>query len=121
MFTANAAGLKLKVHSLRQELKHVEAGMFTIQESHFKKKGTISIEEWELFEAIRNKPGGGTIIGVKKQFDPMLIEEYSGEIELLVVEAKISDKRVRILSGYGPQESWPLEQRLPFFKLLRKK
>ena len=39
MFTASAAGLKLKVHSLRQELKHVEAGMFTIQESHFKKKG----------------------------------------------------------------------------------
>ena len=118
MFTANAAGLKLKVNSLRQELKHVEAGIFTIQESHFRKKGKIAIAEWEIFEAIRNKAGGGTMIGVKKALEPILVEEYSGEIELLVVEAKMSDKHVRIMLGYGPQETWPLEQRLPFFEAL---
>ena len=76
------------------------------------------MEGWEIFEAIRNKEFGGTMIGVQKSLDPVLISEYSGIFELLVVEAKISNKYVRIMSGYGPQECWSVEERLPFFQAL---
>ena len=31
---------------------------------------------------------------------------------------KVSDKEVRVISGYGPQESWPEEERMPFFLAL---
>ena len=58
------------------------------------------------------------MIGVQKVLDPILIIEYSGDFELLVVEASIGEKNVRIISGYGPQESWPVEERLPFFQAL---
>ena len=118
MFTANAAGLKQKCDSLKSELKHLNIGIFSLQETHYKKKGTLSIEGWEIFEAIRREDFCGTMIGVQKALDPVLIVEYSGDFELLVVEANIANKNVRIISGYGPQECWSVEERLPFFQAL---
>ena len=46
------------------------------------------------------------MIGVRKGLDPVLIEEYSEDFELLVVEVIFGGKDVRIISGYGPQENW---------------
>ena len=114
IFTTNAAGIKNKIHSLKNELNHLGCGIFTLQESHLKKKGKITIDGWELFEAMRKKEFGGTMIRVNKALDPVLIEEYCDEFELLVVEANIGDKDVRIISGYGPQETWKTEDKLPF-------
>ena len=76
------------------------------------------MDGWVIFEAIRTKEFGGTMIGVQKTLDPVLVVEYSGDFELLVVEATIGHQNVRIISGYGPQESWPVEERLPFFQAL---
>ena len=61
---------------------------------------------------------GGTIIGAHKGLNPILIEEYSEDFELLVVEVKIRNKERRIISGYGPQETWPEAERMPFFVAL---
>ena len=36
----------------------------------------------------------------------------------MVVEVKIGNKEVRIISGYGPQENWPAAARMPFFMAL---
>ena len=47
-----------------------------------------------------------------------MIEEHSSEFELLVVEAKIGGRDVWIISGYGPQENWKVEDRIPFFAKL---
>ena len=58
------------------------------------------------------------MIGVQKALEPVLVVEYSEDLELLVVEATIGHQNVRIISGYGPQESWPVEERLPFFLAL---
>ena len=58
------------------------------------------------------------MIGVHKALEPIMIEEYSEKFELLVVEATINNKNVRIISGYGPQESWKPEERLPFYQAL---
>ena len=38
IFSTNAAGLKFKVQSLKNELKNCQAAVFSIQESHFAKK-----------------------------------------------------------------------------------
>ena len=76
------------------------------------------LENWEIFESIRKKEFGGTMIGVHKGLNPILIEEFCGDFELLIVEISISGKKVQIMSGYGPQECWPLEKRLPFFEAL---
>ena len=39
IFATNATGLKNKMQSFKNELNHVNAGVFTVQETHFKKKG----------------------------------------------------------------------------------
>ena len=86
------------------------AGIVTLQETHYRKKGKLNerLNDFEVFEAIRKKVKGGTLIAVHKSLKPVLIEEHSEEFELLVVEAKIGNKEVRVMSGYGPQENWSL-------------
>ena len=118
LFTANAAGLKLKTQTLKNELNYSECGIFTLQETHYRKKGKLSIENWEIFDSIGSKASGGSMLGAQKALNPILVEEYNEEFELLVVEANINDLEVRIITGYGPQESWSLEDRFPFFQAL---
>ena len=50
----------------------------------------------------------------------MLIEEYSEDIELVVIEITVAGKQIRVMSGYGPQECWPVEKRMTFFQALEK-
>ena len=116
--SANAAQLKGKINSFKSELTKSNAGIFTIQESHYSTKGKVQVENFEVFEAIRKKAKGGTIIGAHKALKPCVIQEYNSEFELLVVEIKVSNKEIRIMSGYGPQECWPENERMPFFLAL---
>ena len=81
-------------------------------------KGKVKIENFETFEAIRKKEKGGTIIGVHKALKPVLIEEYSDNFELLVVEINVANRNIRVISGYGPQELWQESERMPFFLAL---
>ena len=100
IFSTNSAGLKSKLASFKNELKSTKAAIFTVQETHFNKKGKLKVENFEIFEAIRTKQKGGTIIGVHKALSPILIKEYSEEFELLCVEVKIKKKEIRIISSW---------------------
>ena len=108
----------MKVNSLKKELNESNAAVFTIQETHFAKKGKLKLNNFEIFEAIRKKERGGTIVGAHKALSPMLIQEYSDDFELIVIEIKIRNREIRVISGYGPQESWSEAERLPFFVAL---
>ena len=110
--------LKGKLNSFKSELKLSNAAIFSVQETHYATKGKVQIENFEVFESIRKKVKGGTMIGVHKGLKPFLIQEYSSDFELLVVEVKVANRDVRIISGYGPQESWPETERMPFFLAL---
>ena len=118
IISANSQGLKLKMPSLKNEIKNLNAAVFTIQETHFSKKGLVRIENYEIFEVIRKKQSGGTLIGAHKALKPTLIAEFSEEFELVVVEISAGNKEIWIITGYGPQETWTEEQRLPFFNAL---
>ena len=84
------------MESFKSELLASNVGLFTVQETHFTAKGKVKIDNFETFEAIRKKDKGGTIIGAHKALKPILIEEYSEEFELLVVEIKISNREIRV-------------------------
>ena len=53
-------------------------------------------------------------MGIHNSLKPILIEEYSEEFEIIVAEIKVSNKEIRIMTGYGPQENWVESERLPF-------
>ena len=119
MFSTNAASLKSKVKSFKSELKRSLAGIFTLQETHYATKGRLVVEGFEIFEAIRKgKEKGGTMIGVNRALSPVLIAELNDPFELLVVEIKVGNREIRVISGHGPQESWSPDQREPFFQAL---
>ena len=89
LFSTNAAGIIIgKIDSLKSEIVCTQANVFTIQETHCRKKGQIQIPGFVVFETIRTKKGGGTLIGAHEDLNPKLIEEYNTDFELLVVEMK---------------------------------
>jgi hypothetical protein len=71
----------------------------------------------QIYEAIRRKEHG-TMMGVHVSLQAMLFSEYSEKFEMLVVEVKISNKEVRVITAYGPQENVSIEERMPFFATL---
>ena len=120
IFSANCAGCENKTQSLIDYINHIGAGIITLQETHFKRKGKLNkkLGDFELFEAIRKKQKGGTLIAAHKSLNPILTEEYSDEFELLVIEVNIGGDEIRVMTGYGPQENWKLEERMYFFRSL---
>ena len=118
--SANCAGCYNKVQSLVDNVNHIGAGIITLQETHFTQKGRLNSKfcDFEIFEAIRKKQKGGTLVAAHKSLDPILIEEYSEDFELILIEVKIGGRDIRIMSGYGPQENWTVAERMPFFKAL---
>ena len=71
MLSTNAAHLKGKMNSFKSEIKSSNAGIFTVQESHYSTKGKVQIEIFLVFEAIRKKAKGGTMIGVHRALKPI--------------------------------------------------
>ena len=96
----------------------MKSNLITVQETHFRNKGKFQIPNFITFESIRSKKGGGTLIAAHKDLIPKLIEEYSEEFELLVIEVATKEKEVRVITGYGPQENLEEEKRIPFFLAL---
>ena len=121
IFSANGAGVITKIPSLVSSVNEHGAGIITLQETHFTRKGKLAdkLSAFEIFEAIRKKQKGGTLIGVHKSLDPILIEEYSEDFELLVVEVNLGGKDTRVISGYGPQENWKVDEKMLFFNDLK--
>ena len=116
LFSTNGAGVTgSKIQSLKSEVEHTQCNIVTLQETHSKAKGKIQLENFVIFEAIRKEKGGGTLTAVHESLKPKLIEEYSDQFELIVVEIETKERQIRIINGYGPQENWPEEKRLPFF------
>ena len=46
------------------------------------------------------------MLGIHKFLEPLLIEEYSDDFELIVAKIKVANKEIRLITGYGPQEYW---------------
>ena len=117
--TTNAADLRKKTKSLKNILNHFKASIFSVQETIYRKKGKYSQDNFHIFEAIRRKEGGGSMLGVHVSLKPVLISEYSDSFELLVVEVMAANKCIRIITGYGPQETWEIDVKMMFFYCLK--
>ena len=59
------------------------------------------------------------MLGVHVSLNPLLISEFCDTFELIVVEIKVANKRIRILTGYGPQEQWDIDIKMPIFVALK--
>ena len=58
------------------------------------------------------------MLGIHESLEPVLIEEYSENFEIIVAEVKVAGKDIRIINAYGPEENWTSEEKMPFFLAL---
>ena len=120
IIATNEAGVKNgKEDSLNAEVRSTQANIVMVQETHCLQKGKIHMDHhFVVFEAIRKRKGGGTLLAVHEDLNPKLIEEYDEDFELLVVETNAKQKTIILMSGYGPQENWDEDICVPFFLAL---
>ena len=78
---------------------------FFLQETKTRFKNKLKHPNYTFFEHIRKSGGGGGLItAVHNSLHPVLIRDAEEDIEVMVVESKIDDLKVRLINGYGPQE-----------------
>ena len=93
MLTTNAADLRMKSNSLKSLITHFKSSIFSVQETHYRKKGRFTQENFAIFEAIRKKEGGGSMLGVHVSLKPVLITEHSDTFELIVVQISVAQMK----------------------------
>ena len=114
----NCNGLSGKRESLAANLDILRPSVFFIQETKFMKKGLFQHKNYDIFEYIRTTGGGSILTGVENSLNPILISDGSDEIEILVVEGEIGNRKCRFINGYGPQECADINKRIQFFAKL---
>ena len=101
---ANAAGLNNKLDSFQRLISLFTPGVIFIQESKAKRKGLIKADNYVIFEQLRKSSGGGGLLtAVHHNLSPVSINDEKDDI--LVVQAKVGTKSVRLINAYGPQEN----------------
>ena len=118
----NIAGLTSKKESLINLVNTVKPAVGMFQETKLYKKGQLKLENYCIFESIRGeKQGGGLMTIVHSNFEPVLIPQKN-EIKMaenvLVVEAKLGQSRVRYINAYGVQETAPVTEKMEFLTIL---
>ena len=69
----------------------------------------------KCFKKNRNGSGGGLLTAVDPSLNPMLISTINEEAELLTVQLVLSNQKVRLINGYGPQEDDNNQNKLNFW------
>ena len=120
----NASSLKSKLKSFENVLKNENPAVFCLQETHFRRPGMIKvhgIEEFEIFELIREgKGGGGLALGAKKSLSPLWINDGGNKVEAITVQITVQGHNVRITNAYGPQNYSDADSKFNFWSYLEK-
>ena len=92
---------------MKFNIEQLKPHIIVIQETKFKKKTEINLKGYRLFPTVRGDNGGGILIACLLSLEPVLVYEGDSECEIIVVHAKLHEKSLRIIAGYGPQECAP--------------
>ena len=58
------------------------------------------------------------MIGAHKALKPVLINDYENTFELIVIEITVGNKDIRVITGYGPQETFQQKEITDFYEAL---
>ena len=114
----NANGISSKKDSVFQIISQLNPSVLCMQETKVNRKGVLKIQDYEIFENIRSKNNGGSLLtAVHSNLEPVLISE-NDESEILVIQAKIGNYDCRFINAYGPQEYAKSEEKTSFYSKL---
>ena len=113
-----------QLESFENSLLNKEPSIFCLQETKVKRPNQIKTEsskKFIIYELIRKEcKGGGLALGVNKDLQPAWVDQGDDEVEVLVVEVWLNEFPIRIINGYGPQNSDSIERKRKFWAFLEK-
>ena len=113
-----------QLESFENSLLNKEPSIFCLQETKVKRPNQIKTEsskKFNIYELIRKEcKGGGLALGVNKDLQPAWVDQGDDEVEVLVVEVWLNEFPIRIINGYGPQNSDSIERKRKFWAFLEK-
>ena len=118
---SNCNGLNPKKESLFHVINEFKPSVVTLQETKVKNKGSIKVKGYQIFEKTRNgKGGGGLLTAVDEDLEPVLVSTGQDDVEILTVETKLGNSKIRVINGYGPQEDEEKQITLNFWLEIEK-
>lgn len=116
----NAAGIGSKITSFKNTLNVLKPEVFFIEETKMKDEGKIEMENYDVFELVRESRdgGGGLAIGCKKELQASWVREGSDKVEALSVDIFLKGFKIRCCVAYGCQENDSVERKEAFWKHL---
>ena len=86
-----------------------------IQETKLRQKNKLMLNGYVVFYSPRpNSAGGGILTAVHEALEPTDISNNDDNVEILTVEAKIKNQKVRFINGYVVQENTSEDQKWSF-------
>ena len=109
----NAAGLQSKLFTLNKAIKELKPSVFFIEETKCRLPGKIKVDNFIIFELVRQSKvgGGGLALGVIEDLKPVLVQEGNDMTEALSVEISVKELTIRCCVAYGPQENDKVERK----------
>ena len=115
----NAAGLRPKLLTFKKVLSELKPSVFFCQETKFKETGKLKINDYVIFEKVRNnKDGGGLAIGCLPELYPVWVREGEDSVEALSVNIFVKKLKIRCCVAYGCQENDVNDKKEAFWKYM---
>ena len=112
-------GLKSKLFTFKKILKELKPSAFMVEETKYKEEGKLKIENYSIFELVReNREGVGIAFGCIDELKPILFRKGNDDTEALSVEIFVKAMRIRCCVAYGPQENCKIEKKYDFWKYI---
>ena len=93
--------------------------MFFVEETKYKEEGKLKMENFVIFELVReSKEGGGLALGCIKELNPVLVNKGDDEVEALSVDISVKTMRIRCVVAYGCQENSSIEKKNKFWTFI---
>ena len=116
----NSGGLRLKLMTFKKVLCDLKPSIFFIEETKYKDVGKIKLENYMIFELVRQSRdgGGGLAIGCVKDLHPVWMREGDDLVEALSISISIKNMSIRCCVAYGCQENDLTERKEAFWRYL---
>ena len=116
----NAAELNSKLFTFKKIISELQPSIFFVEETKYKVPGKLKIENFFIFERVRETKdgGGGLALGVAKDLKPVWVREGNDSVEALSVEITVKNMNIRCCVAYGCQETENIEKKQLFWQYL---
>ena len=102
--------------TFRKVISELKPSVFFIEESKYKEEGKLKLENYLIFDLVReHRDGGGLALGCVKELKPVLVRKGNDDIEAMSINIFFKSMTTRCVVAYGCQENSSVEKKNAFW------